>query len=153
MQLPCNYRPKEAGQTKEGTDMSKSKYGNSNLYMTTREFADMVIDALDEQNYFKKDDVAHPYDIAMAFTTVGETIGKAMEWAISQEAQMKLNHNISYTTTSTGNDTQYTVTNKNAVMETKDLRKSALPIDDEIAPAIDDNEVGYSEWRSKKGYM
>lgn len=131
--------------------MSKSKYGNSNLYMTTREFADMVIDALDEQNYFKKDDVAHPYDIAVSFTTVGETIGKAMEWAIKHEA--RLNSNTSFTSTSIGNNFKYTVTNKESVMKTGDLRKNALPIDDEISPVVDDNEVGYNEWRSKKGYM
>lgn len=139
MHLPYNYRPQKAGPTKKGTTMSKSKYGNSNLYMTTREFADMVIDALDEQSYFKKDDVAHPYDIAISFTTVGETIGKAMEWAIKQEAQV--------------------ANKKNAVMETKNLRKNALPIDDEIAPALLQegeplvDELGYNEWRSKKGYM
>lgn len=155
MQLPCNYRPKEAGPTKKGTIMSKSKYSNSNLYMTTREFADMVIDALDEQNYFKKDDVAHPYDIAISFTTVGETIGKAMEWAIRQEA--RLNHNISYAATTT----EHTAAKKESVMKTGNLRKNALPIDDEIAPAlledgeplIDDDGLGYNEWRSKKGYM
>lgn len=80
--------------------MSKSKFGNSNLYMTTTEFADLVIEALHEQNYFKMDDIAHPQDIAYAFTTVGETIGNAMSWAIKQE------HNY-----------------KKAVMEPKDLRK------------------------------
>jgi hypothetical protein len=65
--------------------MSKSKFGNSNLYMTTKEFADLVITALEEQNYFKKNDVAHPLDLAYAFSTVGETIGTAMSWAIKQE--------------------------------------------------------------------
>ena len=139
MHLPYNYRPQKAGPTKKGTTMSKSKYGNSNLYMTTREFADMVIDALDEQSYFKKDDVAHPQDIAYAFSTVGETVGKAMEWAIKQEVQV--------------------ANKKNAVMETKNLRKNALPIDDEIAPALLQegeplvDELGYNEWRNKKGYM
>lgn len=92
--------------------MSKSKFGNSNLYMTTREFADLVIEALHEQNYFKRDEVAHPQDIAYAFTVVGETIGNAMYWAIKQEASYR----------------------KEAVMKPKDLRKSALPIDDEISP-------------------
>ena len=95
--------------------MSKSKWGNSNLYMTTREFADLVVEALHEQNYFKHDDVAHPQDIAYAFTTVGETIGNAMYWAIQQEHKLR----------------------KEAVMKTGDLRKSgALPFDDEIAPYI-----------------
>lgn len=92
--------------------MSKSKFGNSNLYMTTREFADLVVEALHEQNYFKNDDVAHPQDIAYAFTTVGETIGNAMSWAIKHERDFR----------------------KEAVMKTKNLRKIALPIDDEIDP-------------------
>ena len=81
--------------------MSKSKYGKSNLHMTTREFADLVIEALHEQNYFKIDDVAHPQDIAMAFTTVGETIGAALTWAIRQEHEFR----------------------KEALMQPKDLRK------------------------------
>jgi len=69
--------------------MSKSKFGNSNLYMTTEEFAQLVVDALDEQNYFKKGEVAHPGDICAAFSTVAETIGKAMEWAIRQESDYR----------------------------------------------------------------
>lgn len=95
--------------------MSKSKFGDSNLYMTTREFADLVIEALDEQNYFKKSDTAHPQDIAYAFTTVGETIGNAMAWAIQQELSVK---------------------SKKGIMAGGDLKKSALPIDDEIAPQV-----------------
>ena len=104
--------------------MSKSKYGNSNLYMTTQEFASMVVDALDEQNYFKKDDPAHPQDIAIAFSAVGETIGLAMNWAIRKEHEF----------------------HKEAVMRPTNLRKSALPIDEEIAPTVND----YSEWKFNK---
>lgn len=86
--------------------MSKSKYGNSNLYMTTREFADLVVDALHEQNYFKYDDVAHPGDIAIAFSTVGETIGTAMSWAIKQEHDFR----------------------KEAIMNSTNLRKDASSV-------------------------
>lgn len=81
--------------------MSKSRYSDSPLYMNTREFADLVIQALHEQNYFKNDDIAHPHDIAIAFSTVAETIGTTMSWAISQEYKDK----------------------KNAVMQTGNLRK------------------------------
>lgn len=105
--------------------MSKSKYGNSNLYMTTREFADLVIQALEEQNYFKSGETAHPGDIAIAFSTVGETVGTTMSWAIKQEHES---------------------TKKNAVMQTGNLRKHALPIDDEINPVTQD-KLGYSEWK------
>lgn len=104
--------------------MSKSKFGNSNLYMTTREFAELVIDALNEQNYFKYDDVAHPQDIAYAFTMVGETIGNAMSWAIKQEHEATKDGKI-----------------KRGLNEPKDLRKIALPLDEEIAP------LAYSEWK------
>lgn len=109
--------------------MSKSKFGNSNLYMTTREFADLVVQALHEQNYFKNDEVAHPQDIAYAFTTVGETIGNAMSWAIKQEHEAVKEGKI-----------------KRTMMDTKDLRKSALPIDEEIAPTAS----AYSEWKFNK---
>lgn len=105
--------------------MSKSRYGDSGLYMTTREFADLVIEALNDQNYFKKDDIAHPQDIAYAFTTVGETIGKAMEWAIQEEHKFR----------------------KQAVMKPMDLKKVALPEDDEIAPHVNE----YSESKFAKG--
>jgi len=136
--------------------MSKSKYGESNLYMTTKEFADLVITALEEQNYFKKGDVSHPLDIAYAFSTVGETIGTAIYWAIKQEheANKKL---------------------KEAVMKTGNLSKNisgswasasqssehVLPIDDEIAPSIIKSEnplvspkdaLEYSEWKMR-GYL
>ena len=136
--------------------MSKSKFGNSNLYMTTREFADLVVAALEEQNYFNKDDISHPQDIAHAFSTVGETIGTAMSWAINQEHETKKRL-------------------KEAVMKTGDLSKNisgswasasyssdhVLPIDDEIAPSTIKGEdsldspkdaLEYSEWR-KKGYL
>ena len=86
--------------------MSKSPYSNSNLYMTTREFADLVVQALDEQNYFKVDQVAHPQDISYAFTTIGETIGMAMSWAISEDAQGKAREKL-------------------AMMEPKDLKKNS----------------------------
>lgn len=110
--------------------MSKSKYGNSNLYMTTEEFASMVVDALDEQNYFKRGDIAHPQDIAYAFSTVGETIGAAMSWAIKQEHEVR---------------------SKQAVMKTGNLRKSLIiPMDEEIAPHIPDSGSGYSQWKKNR---
>lgn len=88
--------------------MSKSPYGYSNLYMTTREFADLVVDALHEQNYFKHGEAAHPSDIAFAFSTVAETIGTTMSWAIKSETEArKENQTPVYTssvTTTTGSE-------------------------------------------------
>jgi hypothetical protein len=111
--------------------MSKSKYGDSNLYMTTREFADLVVEALNEQKYFKHDEVAHPQDIAYAFSTVGETIGSALYWAIKQEHESN---------------------KKNAVMQTGNLKKSMAETlnNDESSPVFDHTEsLAYSEWKNK----
>lgn len=115
--------------------MSKSSYGHSNLYMNTRDFAELVINALHDQEYFKSDEIAHPQDIAFAFSTVAETIGSAMAWAISEESKMRKKIN-----------------EKRGVMETGNLRKYALPVDDEIAPVAED-ELGYSEYRHKNAYL
>jgi hypothetical protein len=109
--------------------MSKSKYSDSNLYMTTREFADLVVEALHEQNYFKVDDVAHPQDIAFAFTSVGETIGSVMSWAIKQEHDATKSGKI-----------------KRGLNIPTDLKKVALPVDDEVAP-VTGNHLGYNEWK------
>jgi hypothetical protein len=100
--------------------MSKSKYNKSNLYMTTREFANLVIRALDDQKYFSANESAHPGDIAAAFSIVGETIATAMSWAISQESD----------------------SNKNAIMQSGDLQKNETKVDIQTD--------GYSEWKFKK---
>jgi hypothetical protein len=119
-----------------GEKMSKSKYGNSNLYMNTQEFAELVVQALHDQEYFKKNETAHPQDIAYAFSTVAETIGSAMSWAISQETEMRKE-----------------IDKKKGMMQTGNLRKNALPIDEEIAPSTKEDGLGYSEYRHKNAYM
>ena len=110
--------------------MSKSKYGNSNLYMTTRELADLVIEVLHEQNYFSVDETAHPQDIAFAFSTVAETIGSTMSWAISQE---------------------HDANKKNAVMQTGNLRKAQDAVKE--YGSSQDDFLGYSEWKHKSANL
>jgi hypothetical protein len=111
--------------------MSKSKYGKSNLYTTTREFADLVVEALNEQKYFKHGEVAHPQDIAYAFSTVGETIGSALYWAIKQEHESSKKH---------------------AVMQTGDLKKNVAETlnSDANSPTFDHtSSLAYSEWKNR----
>lgn len=121
----------------------------SNLYMTTEEFADMVVQALHDQDYFKKGSKHHPGDIVISFVSAAESIGAALEWAISKEFQVKKEQE-----------------GKQAMMRTKTLAKNTsgswssqsivLPEDDEIAPALlesgdplldEDWILGYSEWK------
>ena len=112
----------------------------SNLYMTTEEFAALVVSALDEQNYFKRGSKNHPQDIAMSFATVGESIGTAMSWAISREHEVKKEL-------------------KTAMMRTGNLSKnmsgswaSASYSSEHILPIDEEESLGYSEWK-RDGYL
>lgn len=98
-------------------------------YMTTQEFADLVVQSLEVTNHFKKDERVHPEDIVAAFVTAAESI------AIGAGAAGK----------------KVWAAEKKAVMETGNLRKNALPVDDEIAPHTEsqDSFLGYSEWKTK----
>ena len=142
----------------------------SNLYMTTEEFAALVVESLHEQNYFKRESKNHPYDIAISFATVGESIGTAMSWAISKEHEAKkgikeammktgdLSKNVSGSwSTSSSSTYNPTVATSNYSYG----HSHTLPEDDEIAPSTIKGEdsldspkdaLEYSEWR-KKGYL
>lgn len=100
--------------------------------MTPREFADLVVSSLETTNHFKSDELAHPEDIVIAFTTQAEAI------AIGAGAA--------------GRKVYAAKKKKEAVMKTGSLRKSALSQDDEIAPHAESQEdfLGYSEWKYGK---
>lgn len=131
----------------------------SNLYMTTEEFADMVIQALHDQNYFKKGGKHHPGDIVIAFTSAAESIASALEWAITQEGKVRKEQEqkqklamMQLTTLKKSTEHTYPVNNSQVTFSPNTI----LPQDDEIAPAlldqgesvIDDEWVlGYSEWK------
>lgn len=50
-----------------------------NFYMTPQEFADLIVETLQESNYFKKDQKAHPVDIEAAFSTVAFAIASGID--------------------------------------------------------------------------
>ena len=50
------------------------------LYMTTREFADLVVKSLEDQKYFNPTDLCHPEDLSSAFNMMSSTIGTALSW-------------------------------------------------------------------------
>lgn len=104
-------------------------------YMTPREFADLVVESLEATNHFKSDELAHPEDIVIAFTTQAEAVALGAGAA--------------------GRKVHKAKKKKEGVMKTGNLRKAALPQDDEIAPYVESQEdfLGYSEWRNDKGYM
>lgn len=47
-------------------------------YLTPQEFADIVVSSLEENNYFKRDEKAHPEDIEAAFSTTATAVAHAI---------------------------------------------------------------------------
>lgn len=48
-------------------------------YLTPQEFADIIVDSLESNNYFKRDEKAHPVDIEAAFSTTAVAIAHAID--------------------------------------------------------------------------
>ena len=76
--------------------------------MSTEEFAELIVTALHEQDYFKRGTKHHPGDIAYSFTNIGESVATAFSWAISKEGENKY------------------LQDKNAVMNASNLKKSQV---------------------------
>ena len=132
----------------------------NNLYMTTEEFAAMIVDSLDEQNYFKKGTKNHPVDIVIAFVSTAETIASTVGWAIGKEQSMKLKEKLgvmsngdlkkntsgSWSTSSSSTSNPTVVTNNYSYGHTH-----PLPEDEEVSSAPKD-ALEYSEWK-RNGYL
>jgi hypothetical protein len=50
-------------------------------YVTPQEFADLVVETMEEIGYFKADEFHHPEDICISFQTVSEALAKGMGYA------------------------------------------------------------------------
>ena len=48
-------------------------------YLTPQEFANIIVDSLEDNNYFKRDEKAHPVDIEAAFSTTATAIAHAID--------------------------------------------------------------------------
>lgn len=114
-------------------------------YMTTEEFADLVVHALEVTHHFKRGERVHPEDIVPAFVAAAETVGIGAGaagkkvWAAEKKAVM-----------STGNLSKNT--SGSWASGSSSGSTHVPPIDDEIAP-ISENELGYSEYRHKNAYL
>lgn len=49
-------------------------YNKPDWYITTEEFAELVVTSLEQTNHFRRGERAHPEDIVIAFTTQAEAI-------------------------------------------------------------------------------
>lgn len=48
-------------------------------YLTPEEFANIIVDSLEDNNYFKRNEKAHPIDIEAAFSTTASAIAHAID--------------------------------------------------------------------------
>ena len=79
-------------------------------YLTPQEFASIIIDSLEENGYFKRNEKAHPVDIEAAFSTTAQAVAQAVDYIgkkIHQETKS---------------------TEKQAYMQAKDLNKVNVTI-------------------------
>lgn len=56
-------------------------FNNPDWYVTPQEFADLVVETMEEIGYFKADEFHHPEDICISFQTVSEALAKGMGYA------------------------------------------------------------------------
>jgi hypothetical protein len=79
-------------------------------YLTPEEFAKIIVDSLEENNYFKHDEKAHPVDIEAAFSTTASAIAHAID-AIGKKMYEEEKQ-----------------TEKQAMMMPKDLKKNSITV-------------------------
>ena len=127
----------------------------SNLYMTTEEFAAIIVDTLHEQNYFKKGTKNHPSDMAISFISTAETIAATMEWAIKKIHDINLDQKMAVLRT--GNLSKNTSgswsTGSSATVNPTVATKVQPALLQEGEPLItEEDSLGYSEWK-RDGYL
>jgi hypothetical protein len=127
----------------------------SNLYMTTEEFAAIIVDTLHEQNYFKKGTKNHPSDMAISFISTAETIAATMEWAIKKIHDINLDQKMAVLRT--GNLSK----NTSGSWSTGSLATENPTVTTKVEPALlkegeplitEEDSLGYSEWK-RDGYL
>ena len=111
-------------------------------YLTPQEFADIIVDSLESNNYFKRDEKAHPVDIEAAFSTTASAVATAID-AIGKKMH---------------EESKRTASEKHAMMQTKNLKKAEniiLTSGDNItvtnySTITPENDLGYLEHKYGK---
>lgn len=93
-------------------------------YVTPQEFADLVVETMEEIGYFKADEFHHPEDICISFQTVSEALAKGMGYA------GKRVYDAEHKNAATNNEYLDNLYKKDAMMQDTTLKKH-LPDDPE----------------------
>ena len=105
-------------------------------YLTPQEFANIIVDSLEDNNYFKRDEKAHPVDIEAAFSTTATAVAHAIDAIGKKIHDAERNE-------------------KKAMMETKDLAKNIVisssdNIRVEQSTITEGSDLGYLEHKYGK---
>jgi transposase len=63
------------------------KNENPEWYMTPKEFGAIIILTLEENDYFKSNEKAHPQDIEYMFSIIGKAIAQGVSYAGTKTSQ------------------------------------------------------------------
>jgi hypothetical protein len=123
----------------------KMSWNKPEWYLTTEEFAELVVESLEVTHHFERDEKVHPEDIVAAFVTAAESIaigagavGKKV-WAAEKKAVME-----------TGNLSKH---GNSAFTKEYGSLKDYAPTQERGAAPVAEDELGYSEYRHKNAYM
>lgn len=58
-------------------------------YMTPEEFVNVVLDSMEELNYFKRNERAHPEDIVISLVVQAEAVAKGAGFIIQKVAESR----------------------------------------------------------------
>lgn len=101
-----------------------SMFNQPDWYVTPQEFADLVVETMEEIGYFKADEFHHPEDICITFQTVSEALAKGMGYAGRRI------HDAEHKRAATSKEYLDSLKQKTGMMMPKDLKK-VLPDDPE----------------------
>jgi chaperonin GroEL (HSP60 family) len=95
-------------------------------YLTPQEFANIIVDSLEDNNYFKRDEKAHPVDIEAAFSTTASAIAHAID-AIGKKIY----------------DAEKS--EKKAMMTAKDLQKNSITVTSSDQIIMNESSVSFAD--------
>lgn len=119
-------------------------------YMTPQEFADTVVQILEDSNSFKRNKKAHPADIEVAFSSAAFAVASGIDALINKNKS-----------TSSGNNYVFATSNKNSSVTYKlddiiingidELKKKCEEIKNKYTVSLNSHNINdYSEWKKQQ---
>lgn len=120
-----------------------------NYYLTPREFADIIVEIVEEQYSFPEDKKMHPEDIEVAFSNVAFSVAKGITFVTDKNMKQKY----SYTFTSNATDKTESMSKKWTELNDK-VNKVADELKNKIDNKLSSHNINnYSEWKKENSTL